>query len=233
MLKIILCFLVIFSSIQANSEPLALKDWKQPHSEKAVYFTRYTSILNCEKKTPRYVYYNLLPEDFNGETDRKHWWSNKIPEKIKAVCGNNYAVDKDYRHSGYSRGHLNPSANYKASKDYMKETYSFANAAPQEQSFNGGLWKAIENTERKLAGKHSGITVITGVIHTGSTYKIKNDISVPVYFYKIVLWKDGQGNIHNLAWLVENDKPDKGIKPGAMLVDINTIENISGLDFID
>lgn len=115
----------------------------------------------------------------------------------------------------------------------MKETYSFANAAPQEQRFNGGLWKAIENIERKLAEEQSGITVITGVIHTGSTDTIKNNISVPVYFYKIVLWKDESGNIHNLAWLAENDKPDKGLKPDAMLVDINTIENISGLDFID
>lgn len=226
---IIFC-LLLSSSVRAL--PLNLDEFKQPDSEKAVSFTKYTSILNCEAKTPSYVYYNLMPKDFAGDKKRKEWWDKDLPKDIKAVCGEDYAINANYKHAGYSKGHLDPSDNYDSSIKNMKETFSFANVAPQEQKFNGGLWKQIENKERDLSVEQGGVTVITGVVHTGSTDKIKNDISVPVYFYKIILWKDKAGNIHNISWLAKNDKPDKGLKPNDVEVDIETIENISGLDFL-
>jgi len=128
-----------------------------------------------------------MPEDFTGDIPRKNHWPSSVPDDIKAICGYNYAVNKNYTSIGYSRGHLDPADNYDSNLEYMNETFSFANAAPQNQSFNGGLWISIENIERKLAEKNNGVTVITGIIHKGSKEKIKNNISVPVYFYKIVL----------------------------------------------
>ncbi len=234
MLKVLFTTLVLFYFMQVHAMPLALDEFNQPNNDQSVQYSKYTSVLNCKAKTPRYVYYNLSPESFKEKVAKRgSWWPKTVSEEIKAICGENYANDKNYKRTGYSRGHLNPAANYKVVEQHMKETFTFANAAPQEQDFNGGLWASIENIERDLAVEHNGVTVITGVIHKGSTNKIKNDISVPVYFYKIVLWKDEQGIINNMAWLVENDEPDKGLKPANVITDIDIIEAISGLDFVE
>lgn len=235
MRKIITSVVFVFLlSAQVYSKPLEQNEWKQPYPEKAVHHSKYTSVLDCGMKTPMYVYYDLYSNYFSEKTaERKSWWPNNVPDDIKTVCGLDYAVTSNYNSSGYARGHFDPAANYSADLNSMKETFSFANAAPQNNSFNSGLWANIEKTERQLAVSNNGITVITGVIHKGSTNKINNNIDVPVYFYKIVLWENEKGKINYQAWLAANIKPDKNAKPVNYLTDINTIESMSGLNFID
>lgn len=55
MKKILLLFLSVLC-LPAFSQPLNLCDWKQPLIKKSVSNEVYTSVLNCEKKTPYYVF---------------------------------------------------------------------------------------------------------------------------------------------------------------------------------
>jgi len=218
--------LLLLISIQVWAEPLTLTDWKQPLINKSVKYVNYTSILNCEKKTPFYVFYNLYESDFEPDkTTRKDRWSSTVSEKIKLICGKNFATIKDYRKSGYDRGHLSPAADWKANQNKMNQTFSFANAAPQDHILNSQAWKYLEKNERQLAIEHQGITVITGVIQSKNKY-IGRNVGVPDYFYKIILWKEN-GKVKYIAYLSLNDHNN----PDIPQVDAKLIESKAGVDF--
>lgn len=228
MKKLLLLFLSILC-LPAFSQPLNLSDWKQPLIEKSVSNEVYTSILNCEKKTPYYVFYNLYPKDLTGSGDRnRSRWATTVPPDIATICGADYAVDKDYKgYIGiYDRGHLAPAGNFKSGQKRTDLTFSFANAAPQDSNLNKGKWSKLEDiTERGSAKKYNGVTVITGVIQSKDKY-IKNNIGVPDYYYKIILWLDNNGQVNKEVYLARNIK---GAIP--QQVDIKYLENLSGMDF--
>lgn len=57
----------------------------------------------------------------------------------------------DYSGSGFSRGHLCPSADRLCSKEQNKQTFFLTNMQPQYQSHNGGLWGRLEEEVRDFA----------------------------------------------------------------------------------
>lgn len=226
MKKILLLFLSILC-LPVFSQPLCLNDWQRPFIEKLVSNLAYTSILNCEKKTPYYVFYNLLPNNFTSNKERPNAWASVVPADIEKVCGANYATTKDYDGylNIYDRGHLAPDADFNSNKNLEILTYSFANAAPQNYSLNRGQWLKLEKYTRSVSANNNGITVITGVIQSKDKY-IKNNVGVPDYYYKILLWVDNSGQINKQAFLARNIK---GAVP--QQVDIKYLENLSGMDF--
>lgn len=61
----------------------------------------------------------------------------------------------DYSGSGFSRGHLCPSADRLCSKVQNKQTFFLTNMQPQYQSHNGGLWSRLESQVRDYATNDS------------------------------------------------------------------------------
>ena len=223
-MKKLIIGLFIYSCLGVSAEPIAITDWQQPYANNEINFQNYTSVLNCEKKTPYYVFYDLYPYEFEQKLSvRKNKWSSYVPQEIKNVCGTDYATSRDYRNSGYDKGHLAPASDFKADQDSENATFSFANAAPQNRSLNRGKWEELEAYEKKLAEDHAGITVITGVIQSQDKY-IGNKVGVPDYYYKIILWKEN-GEIKNIAFLAPN------IKSVPEQIDVRELENLSGMDF--
>lgn len=217
-------FLILNCSI-AISEPLKLSEWKQPYLGNEIFFHNYTSVLNCNKKTPYYVYYNLDTHNFSpAVAKRVNRWPNTISVEINNICGYNYATSKDYSNSGYDRGHLAPAVNFKASQQGEDETFSFANAAPQNPVLNRKYWAQTEKYERKMAIEHNGVTIITGIIQSKNKY-IKNKVGVPDYFYKIILWKEN-ATIKNIAFIAQNNSNSYPKE-----INIKDLESLSGLNF--
>jgi endonuclease G len=71
--------------------------------------------------------------------------------------------------------------------------------------------------------------VITGGVLKGSLKTIgKEEVSVPKYFYKILL-NESQGKYSMIAFLVPNEKSDKPLYE--FVVSIDSIEKITGIDF--
>jgi len=214
----------IFSYLNTLADPIALSDWQQPYAENAVFFSNYTSVLNCTKKTPYYVFYDLTLNDFSqNASDRKDKWPYNVPSNIRNICGNNYATSKDYTRSGFDRGHLAPASDFRSFQNKENETFSFANAAPQNKILNRTTWEQLEKYERKLAVEHNGITVITGVIQSNNNY-IGNYVGVPDYFYKIIFWKENS-ETKNVAFIA----PNTASTPKE--IDIKELESLAGLNF--
>ncbi|MEM7439142.1 MAG: DNA/RNA non-specific endonuclease [Pseudomonadota bacterium] len=75
------------------------------------------------------------------------------------------AVDSDYTKSGFDRGHLAASADFKSNLDWMKQTFTFANAVPQIGiGFNRSYWRFLEDNIQHLALSGRDMMVITGPI---------------------------------------------------------------------
>ncbi len=60
------------------------------------------------------------------------------------------ATFKDYKKSGFDRGHLAPAADHKDSQEAMKETFLLSNMSPQYPRFNQGYWSHFEKYVRNL-----------------------------------------------------------------------------------
>lgn len=136
----------------------------------------------------------------------------------------------DYWESGYDRGHLAPSADFRWSKKALSESYFYSNMSPQLPEFNREIWADVENIARKWAIENEELYIVTGgVLKKGlPVIGTKNKISIPETYYKVLLdYKEPE--VKGIAFLV----PHKGMErnPTEFLVSIDSVEKITGIDF--
>ena len=136
---------------------------------------------------------------------------------------------KNYKDSGYDKGHLCPSADRKFSKEAHDGTFLMSNVSPQEHEFNSGLWNRLEQKTRFWANKYKGIYVVTGGILEANLPTIGAEkVSVPKQFYKIIL-DYTQPEVKAIAFLVPHQESNKALYTFATSIDI--IEDLTGIDF--
>ncbi len=139
------------------------------------------------------------------------------------------ATLEDYRRSGYDRGHLAPAADMKWDPQVMRESFLLSNVSPQVNSFNGGIWKKLEDWCRKLAVRRGVVHIITGPVfppdeeHTAIG---PSKVTVPKFFYKVVYDATPPGRM--IGFIMPN-APAKNIYKFAVSVD--DVEEATGLDF--
>lgn len=185
-----------------------------------VVHTAYTLSYNETYEQANWVKYMLCGSDLDSTTAKR---KNNFKQDTMIHTGT--AEISDYRYSGYDRGHLSPAANFVESQIEMNESFYFSNIAPQHPSFNRGIWKRLENYERKLAIEKDTIYVITGGVLTDSLKTIgDNEVAVPEYFYKIMY-----GDSFLLCFLMKNEKSD--IHIFEFMIPLTEIEKITGLEF--
>jgi endonuclease G, mitochondrial len=172
----------------------------------------------------------LTREDTYGEASRSGLEfrpDNKVSTKS--------ALSSDYSRSGYDRGHLVPAGDFKCCQEKMNETFLMSNVCPQDRDMNRYSWNEIENLVRRWAKKYDKLYVFTGAIFEGSTTTIGryNKITVPTYFYKIVVYYPSQSSNETKAigFLVKNTY-DGTQNPKSFAVSVDEIEQRSGIDFL-
>ncbi len=134
---------------------------------------------------------------------------------------------KNYKKSGYNKGHLCPAADRKSSYDMYEKTFLTSNASPQLYDFNAGIWNRLEQKVRYWAERYDGVYVITGgVLEDGLKTIGTEDVAVPNYFYKIILTKDKKNMIGFLVPHKDSEKPLYNF-----VVAVDEIEKITGIDF--
>uniref|UniRef100_I3K4F1 Uncharacterized protein n=1 Tax=Oreochromis niloticus TaxID=8128 RepID=I3K4F1_ORENI len=97
---------------------------------------------------------------------------------------NSQAVSEDYKHSGYTRGHLAPSG-HQQTEENKEATFTLTNIVPQMENFNKGPWNNLENEmAERFKVCTSKMYVITGVIpYENNEPKINDRVTVPEYFW--------------------------------------------------
>lgn len=213
-----------FVSDQSNTGSLYTIAYQPTSTTNQIIEHKYYTLSYNEKfEQAEWVAYELKKEYLkNGNYKRPYFI-----EDPKVTTGS--ADWRNYKKSGYDKGHLCPAGDMEFSKDAYDDTFYTSNISPQRHDFNSGIWNRIEQKTRYWAGKYNDIYVVTGGILKDSDKKIGTEkVSVPKYFYKIVLAKLGKEH-KAIAFLVPNEDSDKPIYD--FVVPIETLEKMTGIDF--
>lgn len=134
---------------------------------------------------------------------------------------------RNYKNSGYDRGHLCPAGDKSYDKKAYNETFLTSNISPQDRDFNAGLWNRLEQRVRKWANRYDGVFVVTGGVLKGNLKTIGNEnVAVPEQFYKIVYDVDSQKMI---AFVMPNKNSNEPLQN--FVVSVDSVEVLTGIDF--
>jgi endonuclease G len=138
----------------------------------------------------------------------------------------------DYSGSGYERGHLVPAADMNFDMEGLKETYLLSNIAPQVRACNLGIWRELEKQVRDWVYKYDELFIVSGTIFTDyNQQKIKKSgISVPEYFFKVVLVYNNDIK-SMIGFLIPNSLSEKHLHDHVVKVDL--LEKMTGIDFFN
>jgi endonuclease G, mitochondrial len=183
----------------------------------------YTLSYNEKYEQAEWVAYELKKEELRQTNfERPYFIDDPLVDTGSASW-------KNYKHSGYDKGHLCPAGDRKFSKEAFEETFYTSNISPQKNDFNAGIWNKLEQKTRYWAGKYDGIFVVTGGILKPNLETIgKEDVAVPEYFYKILL-DNSRGEYKVIAFLLPHEDSEKPLN--AFVVSIDKIEQLTGIDF--
>ena len=181
-------------------------------TSRAIYEHKgYTLSYVEEHEQAEWVAYYLQSSDFSSVNyDRPYF--NQDP-----LVSTKSADWRNYKNSGYNKGHLCPAGDRKSTYKLYEETFLTSNASPQLYDFNAGIWNRLEQKTRYWAEKNKGVYVVTGGV-LGENLKTigKENVSVPKYFYKILLTKDGKNMI---GFLLPHKNSEKALYEFVVSVD--------------
>lgn len=237
--KFLLCIAVVILTTQCISShkpenndkdadniclELAIPKFTKSTKNQVIEHIGYTVSYNEQRRNPNWVAYELTGEEVDGKEPRA---SKFVPDPL---VNGRQAVDNDYKHSGWDRGHHAPAADMKWSKQAMEESFYLSNISPQNHNLNSGVWKNIEELTRYNAQKYNKILVVTGPVFTdkkGLGYIGDNRVLIPNAFYKVLLAYDG--GYTGIGFYCENVAGKKKLDHYAKSID--EIEEITGIDF--
>ena len=183
----------------------------------------YTLSYNEPYEQAEWVAYELQKNQLSkNEFERPYFVLDK---KVKSRS----AHWRNYKNSGYDKGHLCPAGDRRFNYNAFEETFLTSNISPQNHDFNAGIWNRLEQKTRYWAKKYDGVFVITGgVLHKGLKTIGDEKVSVPNYFYKIIADNSNQ-KLKTIAFLIPNKPISNSFYE--YVITIDEIEKRTGIDF--
>ena len=196
-----------------------------PKSTTGAVISHDNYILSYSEKheQPEWVAYELKKEHLSKNDFKRPFF--EIDNSVKTTS----ADWKNYKNSGYDKGHLCPAGDRRYTYEAFEETFLTSNIAPQNHEFNAGVWNYLEQKTRYWARKYDGVYVVTGGVLTEGLKTIGYEaVSVPNYFYKVLLDNSSE-KPKMIAFLIPNKKTKESYKN--FIVSIDSIEKLTGIDF--
>lgn len=136
---------------------------------------------------------------------------------------------RNYKKSGFDRGHLCPAGDRRYSQLAHDETFLTSNISPQKHDFNSGIWNTLEQKVRYWASKYNGVYVVTGGVLKGNMKTIGVErVAVPNQFFKILI-DNNNGKTKMIAFLMSHQNSDKPLYD--FVVSVDEVEALTGIDF--
>lgn len=193
-------------------------------NDEIVQHTAYTLSYNKQNRQANWVAYLLTAGEVNGAHVVR---TNRFMPDPAVKTGS--ATDADYEGSGYDRGHLANAEDMSYSTTTMTESFYYSNMSPQVPAFNRGVWKRLEALVRFWATQYDSIYIVTGPVLTNGLPTIGPDpVSVPQYFYKVILEYNSK-RIKGIGFVLKNETSSATLKSFA--VPIDSVEHLTGIDF--
>ncbi len=183
--------------------------------------TNYAFSYSEEHEQSEWVAYELSSADFSNRDFERPFFIEDPEVKSHSADWRNY------KNSGYDKGHLCPAGDRKKDYESYKETFYTSNISPQRHNFNDGVWNRLEQKVRYWSKKYDGLYVVTGGVLSENLKTIgREKVSVPNYFYKVLMTKDGKRMIGFLVPHQESNEPLY-----EFVVEVDAIEKMTGIDF--
>lgn len=174
-------------------------------AEWVAYMLRKDQLTNDQRKRPFFI------EDPKVKTKSADW--------------------RNYKGSGYDRGHLCPAGDRRFSEQAYNETFYTSNISPQDRDFNAGVWNRLEQQVRDWARRYDELFVVTGGVLEPNLPEIGDeDVDVPRYYYKIIA-KGAPNDPEVLAFLFLGQESTKPLRQ--FTVSVDEIEKRTGIDFFE
>lgn len=191
--------------------------------QQIVDYPGFTVNFNAARHVPNYVVWELTADECNGSEKRLN---NFFKDPGVVGC----PEPRDYKKSGYTRGHMAPAADMKWSAEAIKASNYLTNVCPQSAAMNSGAWSKLEENCRSWARRDSAIIIISGPVLTDRMplHIGRNHVAVPERFFKVVLapYADPPRGI---GFVMPNSRVPGGVQSHA--VSIDRVEEITGYDF--
>lgn len=220
------------------------------------FYDGYAVETGVSNKTENIADFDFLPTSTTGQVVHHQFYSLSYNEKYEQAEWVAYALSqkqlssipikrpyfeqdpevttqsahyKNFKNSGYNKGHLCPAGDRKFSVEAYNETFFTSNISPQTYEFNSGVWNRLEEKVRYWAQKTQKLYIVTGGVLAPNLKTIGSEkVAVPQYFYKIILDYNG-AETKAIAFLVPHEKSEKGLYQ--FVTSIDEIEMLTGIDF--
>lgn len=168
-----------------------------------------------------WVAYELKKSDLSKSNFKRPYF--EVDQAVKTGA----ASWKNYKNSGYDKGHLCPAGDKTYSQQAYDETFLTSNISPQDPEFNAGIWNTLEQKVRYWARQYDGVYVVTGGVLKGNLETIGNErVAVPNQFYKIIYDPENEKMI---AFLMPNRDSNEPLRK--FVVSVDSVEVLTGIDF--
>lgn len=224
-MRIIISVLVFLLSANLYAQFNYLPDSIEGHP--VLHYSEFSLSYNEMHEQADWVAYQLTKTELEVARDRCDCFASDDSIATGSASPN------DYSSSGFDRGHLAPSSTTKISEQANRESFLMTNMSPQLPGFNRGgfIWERLEEWEKQMAEEHDTLYVVTGPVFVNNLGHIgSNEVTIPGYFYKVILRFDEEGKAKTIAFLI----PHVGSSNAELedyIIPINALEQITGVDF--
>ena len=188
-----------------------------------VHHEGYSLSYNETYEQAEWVAYELKKSHLSSTNHKRPYFEIDIAVKTGAASWRNY------KKSGYDRGHLCPAGDRRYTKAAHDETFLTSNISPQVHSFNSGIWNTLEQKVRYWARKYDGVFVVTGGVLRGNMKAIGTEqVAVPNHFYKVLI-DNNTGKTKMIAFLMPHKESNKPLYD--FVVPVDKVEELTGIDF--
>ena len=211
--------------------------WVQKENDEG-YGVNYALEWDNNKIANRWTCYQLNPLNRVSNVERKDDFKEdpELPELTRSTLD-------DYDKSGYSRGHLCPSADRRATTAMSKQTCFLSNIQPQIQYHNGGQWSQLEGDVRTWAANCDTLYIVkAATISDKVTLNnqqvdglfntlCNNRLIVPKYFYMALMAYDKDNDKYEAVGIWTYHCSSASDKQNAEYITIDELEKRTGIDF--
>ncbi len=198
-----------------------------PAGSQLVEHSAMTLSYNESHEQPDWVAHIVVPQVREGNLTR----TNDFREDPKVTTGT--AVKDDYWYSGYDRGHIAPSADFRWSASAISESYYYSNMSPQRPELNRERWAELEDWVRRVVlTSDKQLIIIAGPILRKGLPQITqgpNKVSIPEFYFKVILDLESEEK-KAIGYIMPNKLCPYPVISYAVTID--SIERLSGLQFL-
>ncbi|MCQ2067156.1 MAG: DNA/RNA non-specific endonuclease [Bacteroidaceae bacterium] len=212
------------SGRNSGSGNIRLEEPAFSSSDNIIEHSGYTVCYNDRLLIPNWVAWELTSEESEGRFPRSQGF--EADPEWRGM----QADDRDYRGSGWTRGHMAPAGDMKWSEQAMLESFYLTNVCPQDAGLNDGSWNWVEKKCRDLARAYGKVWICCGPIVNPDSHETigTGGVAVPESFFKVILYKSSEG-YQAIGFVFRNSSDSQSAGKSCMSVD--EVERKTGLDF--